>query len=65
MKDDHKWLTRTEAGIFCGVNPRTIDRWADDPRVSLTRHRLHGLQWVRFDLAELEAIRTAAPTPEA
>jgi hypothetical protein len=36
------------------VNPRTLDRWAD--RELITRQKVQGLQWVRFNRAELDAL---------
>lgn len=52
-------LTRTEAAkhMACTaygreVNPRTVDRWADAGLISRTK--VGGLQWVRFDRDELD-----------
>jgi excisionase family DNA binding protein len=48
------WLTKAEAGELMRVSPRTIDAWAEAGRI--TRHRVAGLQSVRFARAELEAL---------
>lgn len=52
-------LTRAEAAehMACTsygrrVDARTVDRWAD--RGLITRYKPGGLQWVRFDRAELD-----------
>jgi hypothetical protein len=42
------------------VDPRTVDRWANEGRI--TRHKVGGLQWVRFDRAELDRIGQEGPT---
>jgi excisionase family DNA binding protein len=57
------WLTRAEAATRARVNARTIDRWADEGR--LTRHKADGLQSVRFRREELDALFTPeVPEPE-
>lgn len=61
-------LTRTEAAEHVGcteygrtVNPRTIDRWADDGLI--TRYKQGGLQWVRYNRDEItEAVRVTRRT---
>lgn len=64
-------LTRVEAAQHVGctpygrpVNPRTIDRWADDPYVPIERYKLGGRQWVRFKRTEIDAAVTALLTLE-
>lgn len=61
-----RWLTRAEAAehMACTaygrpVGPRTPDRWADEGRI--TRQKVGGLQWVRFDRDELNALVDARP----
>lgn len=53
--------TREEAAAFMNVHARTIDRWADEGK--LTRYRVagHGRR-VYFDTDELEKL--SAPVPE-
>ena len=48
------WLTKAEAAAYMRVEPRTIDRWVRAGR--LTRHRVQGVQSVRFARAELDAL---------
>jgi hypothetical protein len=62
-------LTREEAAehMACTpygrvVNPRTVDRWAD--RELISRYKVGGLQWVRFDRAELDALVKDGAVPK-
>ena len=48
------WLTKAEAAAYMRVEPRTIDRWVRAGR--LTRHKVEGLQSVRFARGELDAL---------
>lgn len=48
------WLTKAEAAEHMRVSPRTIDAWAEAGRI--TRHRVEGLQSVRFRRDELDAL---------
>lgn len=48
-------ITREAAGELAGVGPRTVDRWANENLV--TRYKVGGLQWVRFDSREVAAMR--------
>lgn len=63
---DTEWITRDEAAELVGVNVRTVDKWANDGRI--TRYRIGGLQWVRFNrsevLAMMEPVPVAEPTDE-
>lgn len=52
-------MTRREAADYVGRDPRTVDRWANEGR--LTRYKIGGLQHVRFSRAELDAMRAPAP----
>lgn len=56
------WMTKAEAAAYMRVDTRTIDRWVRDGK--LTRHRVSGIQSVRFARADLEGLLTAEPTPE-
>lgn len=55
------WLTKNEAAEYMRVHPRTIDDWAKAGRI--TRHRIEGLQSVRFRRDELDAL--VVPVGEA
>lgn len=58
------WLTRKEAAEHAGVkSTRTIDRWADEGRIE--RHKIAGLQHVRFRTADLDALLRGVPAPPA
>jgi len=48
------WLTKAEAADYMRVDARTIDRWASAGRI--TKHRVAGIQSVRFSRAELDAL---------
>lgn len=68
LPDGDRWLSRRDAAEHCGVrSERTIDRWADEGR--LTRYRADGLQSVRFRRSDLDALFKPAPagseSPEA
>lgn len=53
-------VTRAQAAELADVDVRTIDRWANEERI--TRYKVGGLQWVRFKRSEVEAMRAPAPT---
>jgi excisionase family DNA binding protein len=53
------WLTKAEAAEYMRCSPRTIDAWANAGRI--TRHRVAGLQSVRFRRDELDSL--AEPVP--
>lgn len=42
------------------VDARTVDRWANEGLI--TRYKVGGMQWVRFDRDELDAVG-AVPAP--
>lgn len=48
------WMTRAEAAEYLRVGERTIDRWVLEGRI--TRHKIDGLQSVRFRRAELDGL---------
>jgi hypothetical protein len=50
-----RWVTRAQAGELAGVDPKTVDRWANDGHID--RYKLGGLQWVRFDREQVLAMR--------
>lgn len=52
-------ITREAAGELANVGPRTVDRWANEEQI--TRYKVGGLQWVRFDSREVEAMRRPVP----
>lgn len=52
--DGVTWMTRQEAAEAARVNPRTIDRWATEGRI--TRYRADGMQSVRFRRDEIDAM---------
>lgn len=51
-----RWLTRQEAADLLKVNPRTVDRYARQGK--LTKHKARGTQFVVFPAAEVEALAT-------
>jgi excisionase family DNA binding protein len=53
-------LTRAAAAELAGVDVRTIDRWANDGRI--TRYKIGGLQWVRFKRSEILDMKLPQPT---
>lgn len=55
LSGSDRFLTRKEAGELAGVDPKTVDRWANEERV--TRYKVGGLQWVRFDREQVLAMR--------
>jgi excisionase family DNA binding protein len=57
-EQDQDLITRAEAAELAGVNTRTIDRWANEERI--TRYKVGGLQWVRFDRHEVAGMREPA-----
>lgn len=60
MPED-QWVTRSEAAQLAQVHVRTVDKWANEGRI--TRRKVGGLQWVRFSLLEIMAMRDLK-TPE-
>jgi len=56
---EHDMITRSAAADLVGVNERTIDRWANEHRI--TRYKIGGMQWVRFKRSEIEAMVTPVP----
>lgn len=56
-----EFITRRQAAELIGRDMRTIDRWANEGR--LTRYKQGGLQWVVFRRDEVLAM--VAPVAEA
>lgn len=56
---EHDMITRSAAAELAGVDVRTIDRWANEHRI--TRYKIGGMQWVRFKRSEIEAMVTPVP----
>jgi predicted DNA-binding transcriptional regulator AlpA len=52
-------LTRAQSAELAGVDPRTVDRWANEGRIE--RLKVGGLQWVRFRRSEILAMVSAEP----
>jgi hypothetical protein len=50
-------LSGGEAARILGVDPRTIVRWANDPRVELTAIRAHATAHRRYRRTEVEALK--------
>lgn len=48
------WATRKEAAVYLRVDPKTIDRYAREGR--LTRHSVAGLRTVRYRWTDLYAL---------
>ncbi len=48
------WFTKDEAAAHVRVRPRTIDRWANEGRI--TRYKVDGMQSVRFARDELDQL---------
>jgi excisionase family DNA binding protein len=48
------WMTRAEAADYLRVTERTVDRYADAGR--LTKHRVEGVQSVRFARSEVMSL---------
>lgn len=59
-RQDEDLITRVAAAELAGVGCRTIDRWANEGRI--TRYKVGGLQWVRFDRYEVANMREAVPS---
>lgn len=55
------WLTRRQAAERAQVDPKTIDRWVRDGR--LTRHGKR--RGARFKIQELDAAISWTPTPQS
>jgi len=58
-EQDKGMITRSEAAELADVDVRTIDRWANEHRI--TRYKIGGMQWVRFKRSEIEAMVTPVP----
>ena len=56
------WLTRREAAAYVRVSLETFDRWVKDGRI--TRHKVEGLQSVRFHTDHLDALMVPVPREE-
>jgi excisionase family DNA binding protein len=56
------WMTRAEAAAYLRVGERTIDRYAEASK--LTKHRVEGVQSVRFARSEVEGLVSAEPATE-
>lgn len=54
MTKTQTWLTREEAAERLRVNPRTLDRYARDNK--LTKHKVAGTQSVRYRADEVDAL---------
>lgn len=52
-------ITRSAAAELAGVDVRTIDRWANEGRI--TRYKIGGMQWVRFRETEIQLMLTPLP----
>jgi len=52
-------ITRSAAAALAGVDVRTIDRWANEGRI--TRYKVGGMQWVRFREADIRAMVEPVP----
>jgi excisionase family DNA binding protein len=50
------WLTRSEAAAYARVSCSTIDRWARDPDIPLTKYTVGGKRSVRFKRDEIDAV---------
>ena len=57
-----KWLTKDEAADHLRVKPRTIDRWAEQGKI--TKYKVGDLQSVRFDRDELDRLIKPAADQE-
>jgi excisionase family DNA binding protein len=53
------WMTRAEAADYLRVTERTVDRYADAGR--LTKHRVEGVQSVRFARSEVMSLVSTEP----
>jgi excisionase family DNA binding protein len=60
---DFTWLTRKEAAEHLRVHVRTVDKWADEGRI--TRYKVEGIQSVRFKREELDALMVPEVTVES
>jgi excisionase family DNA binding protein len=58
------WMTRAEAAAYLRVGERTIDRYAEGEKPKLRKHRVEGVQSVRFKRAEVEALVSPEPVAE-
>lgn len=59
LAEEPEYVTRAEAADLAGVDTRTVDRWANEGRI--TRHKVAGRQWVRFRRDEIAAQTEVAP----
>lgn len=52
------WLTKKQAAARISVHERTLDRWADDPQVALTKWAFGDNQQshVRYKASEVDAL---------
>lgn len=55
-----EFVTRVQAAQLANVDVRTIDRWANGGLI--TRHKIGGLQWVRFKRSEVLDMLKPQPT---
>jgi excisionase family DNA binding protein len=53
-------ITRAQAAELTGLDARSVDAWANAGKI--TRYKVGGMQWVRFDRAEVLAMRAPVPT---
>jgi excisionase family DNA binding protein len=53
---DSPWYTRAEAAQYLRVDPKTLDRWRRENRV--TSRKIDGIQSVRYHRDDLDACVT-------
>ncbi|TBR17418.1 MAG: DNA-binding protein [Chitinophagaceae bacterium] len=53
------WFTRAEAAEYLRVTTATLDNWVRDGRIP--KHKVMGLQSVRFRVGDLDALFAPAP----
>lgn len=63
QEGEEVYYTRREAAKYCGVSPRTIDRWADDKDIPLRRYS-NVLRGPLFKKAELDELLRVKPEDE-
>lgn len=57
-----EYVTKEQAAEILGVTPRTVDRYADDKRI--TRYKAKIGRRVLFKRSELEEFKNEPPTPK-
>lgn len=56
MEDTYRWLRRQTAADYLDITVSTLDRWADQGKITKHRLELDGIMSTRYDKLELDRL---------